>query len=113
MNKKQSVFNWQLFLGLVLVLAGGVFLADLFLPFNLMRLFWPLLIALFGLTFIVGMLFAGRSGSGLAIPGVAHHNLRFTALRTKHLSSLGDLGVRLGAIDHSGRSGSVGDEYLS
>ena len=70
MNNKQSVFNWQLFLGLVLVLAGGVFLADLFLPFNLMRLFWPLLIALFGLTFIVGMLFAGRSGSGLAIPGV-------------------------------------------
>jgi|GEM_PF-371377 hypothetical protein len=69
MNKKQSVFNWQLFLGLVLVLTGGVFMADLFLPFNLMRFFWPLLIILLGLTFIVGMLFAGRSGSGLAIPG--------------------------------------------
>ena len=69
MDKKQSVFNWQLFLGLVLVLTGGVFLADLFLPFNLMRFFWPVLIILFGLTFFVGMLFAGRSGSGLAIPG--------------------------------------------
>lgn len=69
MDRKQSVFNWQLFLGLVLVLTGGVFLADLFLPFNLMGLFWPVLIILFGLTFIVGMLFAGRSGSGLAIPG--------------------------------------------
>ncbi|MBG0785508.1 MAG: DUF2807 domain-containing protein [Anaerolineaceae bacterium] len=70
MDKKQSVFNWQLFLGLVLVLAGGIFLADLFLPFNLMRLFWPVLIILFGLTFLIGMLFAGRNGSGLAIPGV-------------------------------------------
>lgn len=69
MNKRQSVFNWQLFLGLVLVLTGGIFLADLFLPFNLMGLFWPVLIIFFGLTFIVGMLFAGRSGSGLAIPG--------------------------------------------
>ena len=69
MDKKQSVFNWQLFLGLVLILAGGVFLADLFLPFDLMRLFWPVLIILFGLTFFVGMLLAGRSGSGLAIPG--------------------------------------------
>lgn len=69
MEKKKSVFNWQLFLGLVLVLAGGVFLADLFLPFSLMRLFWPVLIILFGLTFFIGMLFAGKNGSGLAIPG--------------------------------------------
>ena len=69
MKNNKTVFNWQLFLGLVLVLTGGVFMADLFLPFNLMRFFWPVLIILFGLTFIVGMLFTGRNGSGLAIPG--------------------------------------------
>lgn len=70
MDQKKSVFNWQLFLGLVLVLAGGIFLADQFLPaINLIRRFWPLLIVLLGLMFFVGMLFSGRSGSGLAIPG--------------------------------------------
>jgi hypothetical protein len=69
MTKKNFKFNWQLYLGIVLVVTGGVFLADLFLPIRIMRFFWPLLIVLFGLTFIVGMLVAGRPGSGLAIPG--------------------------------------------
>ncbi len=69
MANKKFVFNWQLYLGIVLVVTGGLFLADLFLPIRIMRFFWPLLIVLFGLTFIVGMLVAGRPGSGLAIPG--------------------------------------------
>ena len=69
MANKKFIFNWQLYLGIVLVVTGGLFLADLFLPIRIMRFFWPLLIVLFGLTFIVGMLVAGRPGSGLAIPG--------------------------------------------
>ena len=67
MANKKFIFNWQLYLGIVLVVTGGLFLADLFLPIRIMRFFWPLLIVLFGLTFIVGMLVAGRPGSGLAI----------------------------------------------
>ncbi len=69
MAQEKFKFNWQLYLGIVLVVTGGLFLADLFLPIRIMRFFWPLLIVLFGLTFIVGMLVAGRPGSGLAIPG--------------------------------------------
>lgn len=69
MENNKSIFNWQLYVGIVLVLAGGVFLADQLLPLNLMQTFWPLLIVLFGLTFLVAMLFAGKRGAGLAIPG--------------------------------------------
>ncbi len=68
-NKNKSVFNWQFYLGMVLVITGGVFLADQFLPFRIMSFFWPLLIVLPGLTFLMGMLTAGRRGAGLAIPG--------------------------------------------
>lgn len=69
MAQKKSVFNWQLYLGLVLVITGGLFLADQLLGLNMMSLFWPLLIVLFGLTFFVGMIVAGKRGAGLAIPG--------------------------------------------
>lgn len=69
MSKNKSVFNWQLYLGIVLVVTGGLFLADQLLDIRIMRFFWPLLVALFGLTFFIGMLFAGKRGSGLAIPG--------------------------------------------
>jgi hypothetical protein len=69
MTGEKFKFNWQLYLGVVLVVTGALFLADLFLPIRIMRFFWPLLIVLLGLTFLVGMLVAGRSGSGLAIPG--------------------------------------------
>ena len=69
MSKNKSIFNWQLYLGIVLVVTGGLFLADQLLDIRIMGFFWPLLVALFGLTFFIGMLFAGRRGSGLAIPG--------------------------------------------
>lgn len=69
MAKNKHVSNWQLFLGVVLVATGGLFLADQLLGIQIMAYFWPLLIVLFGLTFFVGMLVAGRKGSGLAIPG--------------------------------------------
>lgn len=69
MAKEKSVFNWQFYLGFVLVVTGGLFLADQLLETNLMRIFWPLLVVLFGITFFVGMIFAGRKGAGLAIPG--------------------------------------------
>ncbi len=69
MSKKKTVFNWQLYLGIVLVVTGGLFLADQMLDVQIMRYFWPLLVVLFGLTFYVGMLFAGKRGAGLAIPG--------------------------------------------
>jgi len=69
MSKEKTVFNWQLYLGIVLVVTGGLFLADQLLEIEIMRFFWPLLVVLFGLTFFVGMIFAGRRGAGLAIPG--------------------------------------------
>jgi len=69
MANKTPIFNWQLYFGLVLVVTGGLFLADQILGFEIMRYFWPLLIVLFGVTFFIGMLFAGKKGSGLAIPG--------------------------------------------
>jgi hypothetical protein len=68
-NKNKSVFNWQFYLGLVMLVTGGLFLADQFLTIRIMDFFWPLLIVLFGLTFFVGMLTAGRRGAGLAVPG--------------------------------------------
>ena len=68
-NENKTVFNWQLYLGIVLVVTGGLFLADQLLPIRIMSYFWPLLIVLFGLTFFVALLFAGKHGAGLAIPG--------------------------------------------
>lgn len=69
MSKERTIFNWQLYLGVVLIVTGGLFLADQLLDIRIMRFFWPLLVVLLGLTFFVGMLFAGRRGAGLAIPG--------------------------------------------
>ncbi|MCB2210465.1 DUF2807 domain-containing protein [bacterium] len=69
MDKKEFKFNWQLYLGIVLVVAGGLFLADQLLPISIMAFFWPLLVVFLGVTFFIGMLVAGRRGSGLAIPG--------------------------------------------
>jgi hypothetical protein len=69
MADRKSVFNWQLFIGFVLVITGGLFLADQFLDLNLMRNYWPLLVVLLGLTFFIGMILSGRRGAGLAIPG--------------------------------------------
>lgn len=69
MTIQRRIFNWQLYLGLVLVLTGGLFLADQILGTGFMVVFWPLLILLFGFTFFVGMLVAGKRGAGLAIPG--------------------------------------------
>jgi len=70
MSDKRTVFNWQLFLGFVLLVTGGLFLADQLMDnINLMQTFWPLLIVLLGLTFFMGLVVAGKRGSGLAIPG--------------------------------------------
>jgi hypothetical protein len=69
MVKNKHIFNWQAFLGVVLVVTGGLFLVDQLLDIQIMAYFWPLLIVFFGLSFFVGMLVAGRKGSGLAIPG--------------------------------------------
>lgn len=69
MTDQKPVFNWQFFLGFVLVAAGGLFLADQFLEIQIMRNFWPLLIVLLGLMFFVMMILARRRGAWLAIPG--------------------------------------------
>jgi hypothetical protein len=69
MKNNKSVFNWQVYVGVILILTGGIFLADLFLPIKLMASFWPVLIVLFGISFFIAMLAAGKRGSGLAIPG--------------------------------------------
>ena len=71
MSNNKSLINWQLFLGLLLVLTGGAFLADLLLPgVRIMAYGWPLIVILLGVIFLIGMLMAGRKGAGLAIPGV-------------------------------------------
>jgi hypothetical protein len=69
MSNNKIVFNWQLYLGIVLLVTGGLFLADQLLEIQIMRFFWPLLVVLFGLMLFVGMVFAGKRGAGLAIPG--------------------------------------------
>ncbi len=69
MTNKKSVFNWQVYVGVVLIVTGGIFLVDQFLPIRILASFWPLLIVLFGVTFLFAMLTAGKRGSGLAIPG--------------------------------------------
>jgi hypothetical protein len=66
---RKHIFNWQMFLGVVLVVTGGLFLVDQLLGIQIMAYFWPLLVVLFGLTFFVSMLVGGRKGAGLAIPG--------------------------------------------
>ncbi len=68
MEKKKSALNWQWVLGFMLVVTGGLFLADQFLEVEIMRQFWPLLIAFFGLMFLVAMLVAGKKAAWLAIP---------------------------------------------
>jgi len=69
MSKNKSTFNWQLYVGIVLIVTGAMFLADQLLGYQIMRFFWPLLVVLFGLTFFIGMISSGRRGAGLAIPG--------------------------------------------
>lgn len=70
MSEHKKVFNWQLYVGFILIAAGGLFLADQILPdLNLMEKFWPLLIVLLGVTLFLGMLVARKRGAGLAIPG--------------------------------------------
>jgi hypothetical protein len=75
MANDKRIFNWQLFVGLVLVVTGGLFLADQLLDIRIMDYFWPLLVLLFGLTFFIGMLTAGKRGAGLAIPGAVISSL--------------------------------------
>ncbi len=62
-------FNWQIYFGLLLLLSGGLFLADQLVDFPLLNYFWPVLVIILGVTFFIGMLTAGQQGSGLAIPG--------------------------------------------
>ncbi len=69
MTEKRKVFNWQFYFGLVLIVTGGLFLADQFIAVDIMAFFWPLLIIFLGVTFFFGMVVAGKRGAGLAIPG--------------------------------------------
>lgn len=69
MAEKRNVFHWQIYFGIMLILMGALFVADLFLETPIMDQYWPLLVVLFGLTFIVEMLTSKKHGAGLAIPG--------------------------------------------
>jgi len=69
MAGRKSVFNWQLLIGFILVVTGGLYLADQFLDLELMRNYWPFLVVFLGLTFFIWMILAGKSGAGYAIPG--------------------------------------------
>lgn len=69
MSGKRFVFHWQFYFGIIMILTGGLFIADRFVETPIMDQFWPLLVVLFGLTFFVGMLTSKRRGAGLAIPG--------------------------------------------
>lgn len=69
MANDRQVIKWQFYLGFILIVTGGLFLADQLLEIEIMSFFWPLLVVLFGLTFFVAMLVSGKRVSGLAIPG--------------------------------------------
>jgi len=70
MSKRKSLINWQLFLGMLLILIGVVFLIDLLLPnYKIMGFGWPIIVISVGLFFIIGMLIAREKSVGLAIPG--------------------------------------------
>ena len=69
MAKKRTIFNWQFYFGLVLIVTGGLFLADQLLDVEIMPFFWPLLIIFLGVTFFVGMVVTGKRGAGMAVPG--------------------------------------------
>ena len=85
MEKKK--INWQVYVGVVLVLSGALLLADLISPVDLMRNFWPLLVILFGVSFFVGMVVSGKRGAGLAIPGsiITTVGVLFLVQNTFHL----------------------------
>jgi len=70
MLTNKSHINWQLFLGMLLIITGGAFLADLFLPgIKIMAFGWPFIVVILGVIFLVSMVLSGRKGAGLAIPG--------------------------------------------
>lgn len=69
MMKNLRNSHWQLYLGVILVVVGGLFLVDQLTGLRLMRTYWPLLIVGLGLVFWVGMLVSHKKASGLAIPG--------------------------------------------
>jgi hypothetical protein len=78
MSKRKSLINWQLFLGMLLILIGVVFLIDLLLPnYKIMGFGWPIIVILLGLIFFIGMLIAREKGVGLAIPGALITSLGF------------------------------------
>lgn len=58
-----------LFVGVLLVLAGLVFLAEQVLHVHIAAFAWPLLVIGFGGAFFLGMLLGGKSLGALAIPG--------------------------------------------
>jgi len=68
MEKKKSGLNWQWVFGIMLVVTGGLFLADQLLEVEIMRHFWPFLIVFFGVMFLVAMIVAGKKAAWLAIP---------------------------------------------
>lgn len=69
MMKSSRNSHWQLYLGVILVVVGGLFLVDQLTGLRLMRNYWPLLIVGLGLVFWVGMLVSRKKALGLAIPG--------------------------------------------
>jgi hypothetical protein len=69
MAGRKSIFNWQLLMGFILVVAGALFLVDQFLDLDLIRNYWPFLVVLLGLIFFIWMILAGKRGAGYAIPG--------------------------------------------
>jgi len=69
MAGRKSIFNWQLLMGFILVVTGGLYLVDQFLDLELMRNYWPFLVVFLGLTCFIWMILAGKRGAGYAIPG--------------------------------------------
>ncbi len=59
----------SLVVGLLLVAAGLLFLADQVFHISITGFTWPLIIVAFGAAFFVGMVLGGKSLGGLAVPG--------------------------------------------
>jgi hypothetical protein len=72
-NRQTSYF----IAGIILMGLGGLFLFAQLLGGTFWSYFWPYLIIIAGLTFLAGMVYAGRGAGGLAIPGTIITTLGF------------------------------------
>jgi peptidoglycan/LPS O-acetylase OafA/YrhL len=70
MSRKIRKIYGQFCIGIVLLLTGSLFLADHWFQLKIITKYWPMLIVVMGLLFLITMIITGKKGAGLAIPGI-------------------------------------------